>query len=458
MKKLLLIFLAILAFAPSFASHLMGGQITARKLGGAYEITMTLYRDSTGTTMYQIELVVERIVGTSVIRNVRTKIPVVTNFLNGVEQYVYTDTMSLPLGNYKLSFVNCCRNNIINAANNLGMYISSDLTVTSGGGSTVVNSTPVFLNPPVTLAQLNTPFSYNPLPYDADGDSLVWSLATPLHEDSIPVGSYVLPVGSAPFTLDSLTGLITWIPSIVGNFVTCVLVSEYRNGVKIGEIRRDMQLIVQPTVTPRPNINTANFPTNAQGLFVFDAVRGYPLNASIVVTGSMPNQQLSLSATGEPFLHPSNPATFTPVTGADSLQSTFSWSPNASQIRNNPYIVNFRMMQTYQNRMFAYDLSVLIKVRAATAINQNEAIDNQLSVYPNPSNGSFAVSFLLEKSSQTTISVQDMATKTSRNVLTKQLPFGKNVLLFQDLNLAKGVYLVQITTENKTITQKLVVE
>ena len=108
--------------------------------------------------------------------------------------------------------------------------------------------------------------------------------------------------------------------------------------------------------------------------------------------------------------------------------------------------------------MFAYDLSVLVKVRSTTSANQNLEIDNQLSIYPNPSNGSFAVSFSLEKPSQTSISVQDMATKTSRNVLTKQLPFGKNVLLFQDLNLAKGVYLVQITTENKTTTQKLVVE
>ena len=461
MKKLLLIFLAILAFAPSFASHLMGGQITARQLNGAsYEITMVLYRDTTGIPMTQNDINIY-LLGNPTPVYIITKPGVMTSFLNGVEQYVYMDTVSLSAGDYVLSFELCCRNGaIINAALGGGnsMYIRTKLAVTSGGGAITANSTPVLLNPPVTVAQLNTPFSYNPMPYDADGDSLVWSLVTPLESSTSYLSGYVPPVGSAPFAINRFTGLITWTPSILGNFVTCVLVSEYRNGIKIGEIRRDMQLVVLPTIVARPNINTANFPTNAQGAFVFDVTAGSPLNAIVIAADPTPNQPLSLSATGEPFLHASNPAIFPAVNGIETVQSTFSWSLNESQIRNNPYIVNFRMMQTYQNRVFTYDLSVLVKVRSVTSANQNLEIDNQLSIYPNPSNGSFAVSFLLEKPSQTSISIQDMATKTSRNVLTKQLPFGKNVLLFQDLNLAKGIYLVQITTENKTTTQKLVVE
>ena len=294
MKKTLLTFLAILAFAPSFASHLMGGQITAHQLVGAsYEITMVLYRDTTGIPMGQNSIDIYRIGGGASPIHTITKIGVMTNFLNGVEQYVYIDTVNLIAGNYRLSFGNCCRNGLINGASG-GMYISSNLAVTSGGGAITANSTPVFLNPPVTVAQLNTPFSYNPMPFDADGDSLVWNLATPLDAPSVLLSNYVVPVGSVPFALDSLTGLITWTPSILGNFVTCVLVSEYRNGIKIGEIRRDMQLVVLPTIVARPNINTANFPTNAQGVFVFDVTAGSPLNAIVIAADPTPNQPLSL--------------------------------------------------------------------------------------------------------------------------------------------------------------------
>ena len=42
------------------------------------------------------------------------------------------------------------------------------------------NSSPSFLTLPVSYLPAHIPWSYNPLPFDPDGDSLVWSLATPL--------------------------------------------------------------------------------------------------------------------------------------------------------------------------------------------------------------------------------------------------------------------------------------
>ena len=455
MKKLLLIFLAVLAFAPSFASHNMGGQITARHLGGTnYEVTLIIYRDYYGIPLGPSYNVGIQEIGGTRYTTTRPKTPILIGSVNGLEQYACIDTVSLSAGKYKMEFSDCCRSGL-SSGNSEPFNLSSELTVTTVGGAITTNSTPVFLNQPISLAQVNTPYSYNPMPYDADGDSLAWSLVPP-----IGFTNYTLPTGSAPFVVDSLTGLITWTPSMSGIYAICVLVSEYRNGIKIGEVMRDMHLSVMPATAVRPTINTANIPTNARGIFLFDAPVGYPLNVSIIATATAPNVNypLNLSATGEPFFLASNPAVFPDANGVDSIQSIFSWSPNVSQIRKKPYIVNFRVLQIHQTDVFGYDFTGVVTVRPLGVANQNLEIDNQLSIYPNPSNGSFAISFLLEKPSQTSISVQDMATKTSRNVLTKQLPFGKNVLLFQDLNLAKGVYLVQITTENKTTTQKLVVE
>ena len=49
---------------------------------------------------------------------------------------------------------------------------------------------------------------------------------------------------SNPFALDSVTGELSWNAKMQGNFVAAFLIEEYRNGVKIGEMRRDMQYIV----------------------------------------------------------------------------------------------------------------------------------------------------------------------------------------------------------------------
>ena len=46
------------------------------------------------------------------------------------------------------------------------------------------NSSASYLSPPVAYLPADTLWSYNPLPFDPDGDSLVWSLTTPLGSSS----------------------------------------------------------------------------------------------------------------------------------------------------------------------------------------------------------------------------------------------------------------------------------
>ena len=123
------------------------------------------------------------------------------------------------------------------------MYLDVDIYADN------TNSSPVFLNEPITVAQLNQPFSYNPLPYDSDGDSLTWVLDTPFDVNGMLIPGYVLPYSDtmAPFQMDPMTGEITFIPNTIGNFQVSVKAIEWRNGVQIGYIRRDMQLIVVPS-------------------------------------------------------------------------------------------------------------------------------------------------------------------------------------------------------------------
>ena len=58
MKKLILLFAFVFTTIQMQASHLMGGQMTSKNIGGlTYEVTLTLYRDTLGIPMYQTETI-----------------------------------------------------------------------------------------------------------------------------------------------------------------------------------------------------------------------------------------------------------------------------------------------------------------------------------------------------------------------------------------------------------------
>ena len=67
--------------------------------------------------------------------------------------------------------------------------------------------------------------------------------------------------------MDSITGEISWDAKLVGNFVASFAIEEYRNGVLIGAMSRDMQFIViADTNNAMPNIsNMQTIPTNNLG-------------------------------------------------------------------------------------------------------------------------------------------------------------------------------------------------
>lgn len=131
----------------------------------------------------------------------------------------------------------------------------------------LTNSSPVFANfPPVFVCQgydLDLDFSAT----DADGDSLVYSFYTPYHNltginalgtppDNVTFStvnflagySSTDPLDPTPGSIPGLTispdGIINGVPPILGQFVVGVMVTEYRDGVKIGKITRDFQFNV----------------------------------------------------------------------------------------------------------------------------------------------------------------------------------------------------------------------
>ena len=92
---------------------------------------------------------------------------------------------------------------------------------------------------------------------DPDGDSLVYSLVEPLQSVGITNGTSPAPysavvwqapysfaniVGGAPaMSCNPISGIVSAAPTAIGTYVFAVRIEEYRNSIKIGEVRRDVQ-------------------------------------------------------------------------------------------------------------------------------------------------------------------------------------------------------------------------
>ena len=261
-----------------YATHIIGGEITYSCLGNnQYEIKLTVFRDcytgvppfddpvSIGIFNYKNELVYD-------LRIPRTTNDTIHQVLMGeceaippnvcVHTSVYTDTVELKpiLGGYTLSYQRCCRNgSIVNIVDPLNTGASFTIKI-SEKALLECNSCAKFKSWPPIFICVNEPIMYDHSAIDADGDSIVYKLCTPINGlgDSVmpqpplnpPYDSVVWKdppynlnnlLGGIPLAIDPHTGLLTGTPNTIGQFVVGVCIEEYRKGELISTTNRDFQ-------------------------------------------------------------------------------------------------------------------------------------------------------------------------------------------------------------------------
>ena len=403
MKTLLTtLFISIFSFS-ALSTHIMGGEIIAENNGGNnYNILLTIYRDTVGIqTDINQDFSVYDVNGNNIMNFTSTldanaNHPVfgfqngslLPYFPYGVEIYFFSKTITLPgPGEYTIAWDKCCRNAAIQ---NLVAPLSNDMrlytTVTVDAAQT--NSTPYFMVKPVMYLPVNTPWQYNPLPYDVNGDSLSWSLGAPHESSGSPTGNPITGYTAPPsdpsnlISIDPVTGTISWTASMLGNWVYTVICEEYRNGVKIGEIRRDMQFIVLPSGNLPRFMNFNKIPM-INGYYYWDIEPGQNHELRLMANDQDQNDAVTFEAFGEPFLL-ANPLTFSQQnTGiGNQIETILSWAPTTAEIREDPYLVVLRLM----DGTYMMDEALFIRVKKSTAtmgINNNEIELGK--VFPNPS-------------------------------------------------------------------------
>ncbi len=195
-----------------------------------------------------------------------------------IGRYVFDITLPIIDDNYMIAYQRCCRgeniNNLINPTS-FGSVFSIELTPEAMRSC---NNSPVFNEPPPLLVCAGFDLSFDHSASDIEGDSIVYEFCIPLssggsngrasrnqcNESPVPLPSACSPDGfrevpflfpahevSAPLgvgpdqvIIDSQTGQLTGIPSILGEHVVVVCANEFRDGVLLSRIRREFLYIV----------------------------------------------------------------------------------------------------------------------------------------------------------------------------------------------------------------------
>ncbi len=245
--------------------------------------------------------------------------------------------------------------NIINIANGasdeIPFYVEDTIKFPTDLANIGFNSSPELTCPPIDYANLYDTFYHNPCPIDVDGDSLDFELMICLQGPSSSVPQYIYPdvfcrtIGQNPntLTIDRHTGQVTWAtPCRQGIFNIAIIVHEYRNGINLGTLMRDMQIIVLSENNNPPLITSARD----------TCVRaGETLNVRITARDST-YPPVVLTANGGAFQVATNSATFTNTSGGTLISGNpaigvFNWNTDCSHIQGQPYQVVFKAADSY---------------------------------------------------------------------------------------------------------------
>ncbi|HEY1032850.1 MAG TPA: gliding motility-associated C-terminal domain-containing protein [Flavipsychrobacter sp.] len=195
----------------------------------------------------------------------------------GVKKFVYSKNFTLPATAPDWKFVYlgetdgaplAGRSNGITNVSPPGI-ISLEATLDN---TTQQNSSLQFNSIATQFYCVNVPAEYMANATDADGDSLVFELVPGL-DAGVPVNylpgftpTNPMSVAAGTFKFSSITGQLGFTPNVLQKSLVAYRVSEYRNGVLIGTVMREMTIVVLPC----PNKAPEGYITNADGAEIID--------------------------------------------------------------------------------------------------------------------------------------------------------------------------------------------
>lgn len=346
--KYTLLALLLLLVARLDATHNRAGEITYQQIGDlTIRMTVTTYTKTSSISVDRDS--VEVVWGDGTREWVRRSNGNGQPLPNDIKFNIYVAEHTYPgLSTYTISMTDPNRNGGIvnlNAPNSENILFHLETTFTFLNPQFQgYNSSPVLLQPPVDIGCVGQLFIHNPNAFDPDGDSLAYELIVPLQERNLEVPNYVFPqgIGAGPdnmVTLDEATGDFIWrSPQQAGEYSIAILIKEYRQGLLINTLIRDMQILIRDECDNRP--------PEIETIDEICVIAGERIEFDVIVTDPdrNPPQRVSLSATGGPLIQEISPAVLEVADGFQEqpLVGRFVWQTDCDHISDAYYVVIFR--------------------------------------------------------------------------------------------------------------------
>src|SRR5690606_26645391 len=209
------------------------------------------------------------------------------------------------------------------------------------------NNSAVLLQPPIDVGCVGRPFVHNPNAYDPDGDSLAYEWVVPLQDVGTPVPNFLFPDQIEPgpenqISLNEQTGEIIWdSPQRKGQYNIAIKVKEYRRGVLINSIIRDMQVEITECDNNPPQVQVAS---------TLCATAGDLIELPVMVDDPERETQLvKLSALGGPLTLDISRAIFASGNQFEEVPRTvdFIWQTHCEHVRESEYTMVFKATDNY---------------------------------------------------------------------------------------------------------------
>lgn len=241
------------------------------------------------------------------------------------------------------------------------------------------NSSPILFNPPIDFGNVNEVFVHNPNAFDPDGDSLSYTLIPPKQGVGMQVPGYVSPTVINPgpdnvLTLNVYTGELRWItPKKQGIYNVAILITEFRNGIVIGTVVRDLQIIIQAAENQPPVI---------EGKELICIVAGDTINEIYQAIDPNISNIIEMTSNGAPYEVDQSKAFFQVTQTGNPAISKFYWATNCDHLRNTDYQVVIKA-EDNANIPLVDLKTVVIKVLAPApqnVIGDYDAVNNQVKI------------------------------------------------------------------------------
>ncbi|MEA3495458.1 MAG: T9SS type A sorting domain-containing protein [Bacteroidota bacterium] len=484
MKKKSLILVALLIsifFSPkSASSQIMGGDLTWSCIGqDSFMIKLVVYRDCNGVQLGNaiVNIKCKSTNKLITILNIYKPAPIditpscgstVTRcsdsnslFPFGIEQYTYQKLAVLSSAGscceLTLSYSMCCRNSAITTIDaNQNFYIDAMLNRCVSP----CDNSPSFVNPPMAIICVGEIFLYSSGVNDQDmsptgglSDSLVYSWCHPLSSENSNITytgqySYDKPIHfwgfpnkdlqfPQGFHINVYTGSISFLPIKVEQTVMTMQVEEYRNGILIGRVKRNLQFIV------------IKCPYNSAPVLSSPIYKEVYVNQPVTFTINTydSDSEDTLLIGWDAAIHD---ASWTDNNKkAKYPTGVFNWTPTKQDVKPIPWVFIVRVKDDAWpiNGSSTRAYHILVKDSTSSIAKTKYPI---ITLYPNPSSGKVYIK------SETRIKSINLYNSLGKSILKVQNLSAKNYELDKQV---KGIYFLKLgLMDGNEVVEKIVFE